>query len=303
MIYDLIIVGGGAAGAGAGVYAARRKLKFKLMAEAWGGEVARSGIVENYPGFLKTTGLELAQIFRQQLEKQGVEIEEGVRVEKVVIQKDGLEILTGPKKYQTKTVLIATGGHPKKLNVPGEKEFYGKGVTYCTTCDGPLFRGKEVAVIGGANSALEAGLMMAELAQKVYMVNINAQFTGEEILIEKLKQLKNVELIYEAQTQEILGEGIVSAIKAAVGPQKESRLIKVQAVMIHIGTLANSDLVEVKKNQLGEIMVNEKGQTSHPRIWAAGDVTNHPYKQIAIAAGQGVSALLNIVEFLNKMKI
>lgn len=303
MIYDFIIIGGGAAGTGAALYAARRKLKFKLIVEAWGGEVARSGEVWNYPGFSQTTGLKLAQLFREQLEKNQVEIEEGVRVDLCTPGVHRVEIWAGPKKYQAKTVLIATGAHPKKLNIPGEKALYGRGVTYCTTCDGPLFRGKEVAVIGGGNTALEAGLMMAEIAPKVYLININKEFSGEEVLVEKLKRLKNVELIYEADTQEILGEGKVSAIKLVIGPQKKSRLVKVQGVMIHIGVVPNSGLVKVKKNQLGEIMVNQVGQTSHPRIWAAGDVTNHPYKQIAIAGGQGVSALLNIVEFLNKEKV
>jgi alkyl hydroperoxide reductase subunit F len=229
-----------------------------------------------------------------------VEIEEGVRVKQIIDKKSYLELSTSSDTYQTKTALITTGARPRKLNIPGEKKFKGKGVTYCTTCDGPLFRDREVAVVGGGNTALEAGLMMAGMAKKVSMVNLNREFTGEESLLKNLAKKKNVDFFYQTETKEILGEETVEGINVRNLKTHRTQIIKVQGVMIHIGVIPNSELTDVKKNRFGEIMVNQVGQTSHSRIWAAGDVTDHPYKQIAIASGQGISALLSIVEFLNK---
>jgi alkyl hydroperoxide reductase subunit F len=300
MIYDLIIIGGGAGAAGAGVYAARRNLKFKLISRAWGGEMALSGEIGNYPGFVKINGIKLAEKFREQLKVNRAEIEEGVRVKQIIDKKSYLELSTSSDTYQTKTALITTGARPRKLNIPGEKKFKGKGVTYCTTCDGPLFRDREVAVVGGGNTALEAGLMMAGMAKKVSMVNLNREFTGEESLLKNLAKKKNVDFFYQTETKEILGEETVEGINVRNLKTHRTQIIKVQGVMIHIGVIPNSELTDVKKNRFGEIMVNQVGQTSHSRIWAAGDVTDHPYKQIAIASGQGISALLSIVEFLNK---
>ncbi len=301
MLYDLIIIGGGASGTGAGVYASRRGLKFKIVCEQFGGEVAQSGLIGNYPGMKKTNGIELAKLFREHLEFNQVEIEEGVKIEKIESVKNGLKLIAGTKSFKAKTALIATGAHPRKLKIPGEEELDHKGITYCTTCDGPLFRGKEVVIIGGGNSALEAGMMMAEIAKKVVMVNLNKEFNGETVLVDSLKKKANVDFFYKTQTIEILGEERVSGILVKNLVTNQSQIIKVEGVMVHIGALPNSDPAPVKKNQFNEIIIDAVGRTSNPRIFAAGDVTNHPYKQIAIASGQAVSALLAIVEFLNKI--
>lgn len=301
MQYDLIIIGGGAAGTGAGVYASRRGLKFKIVCESFGGEVAQSGEVGNYPGIKKTNGIELAKLFREHLEFNKVEIEEGVKIDKIENTIDGLKLI-GTKVFFAKTALIATGAHPRKLNVPGEAELDHKGISYCTTCDGPLFRGKDVAIIGGGNTALEAGMMMAGIAKKVIMINLNQEFNGETILVDNLKKRANVEILYQTQTTEILGEERVSGVLVKNLATGKSRIIKVEGVMVHIGTLPNSDLAPVKKNKFGEIIIDAVGRTSNPLVFAAGDVTDHPYKQIAIASGQAVSALLAIVEFLNRNK-
>ncbi|TSC92998.1 MAG: alkyl hydroperoxide reductase subunit F [Candidatus Berkelbacteria bacterium Licking1014_7] len=299
MLYDLIIIGGGAAGTAAAVYAARRGLKFVILTDFFGGEVSRSGEVWNYPGFPKITGIELAQKFRRHLEENRVEIKEGEKVETIIDIPQGLEVKTAFSIYQTKTVLVAAGAHPKKLDIPGEKELAGKGITYCATCDGPLFHGKEVAIIGGGNRALEAGLMMAQIAKNVSVININGEFSGEKTLADNLQNKKNVEVFSETETIEILGKDRVEAVKIKNKKTGALRQIPVQGVFIHIGVEPNSDFAPVDKNERGEIMVDKFGKTSNPKIWAAGDCVAFPYRQISVASGQGVSALLSMVEYLN----
>ncbi|MBI2674156.1 MAG: FAD-dependent oxidoreductase [Candidatus Yanofskybacteria bacterium] len=324
--YDLIIVGGSAAATAAGIYAARRGLKFKIISKDFGGEVATSGEIGNWPGMSETNGIELAEKFKEHLRFYKTDIEEGVEVEKVVKQPDGSFCIqtkrdgitmAGDKTaeqangravcdYLANTVIITTGVHPRPLNVPGEKEFRNKGVSYCTTCDGPLFGGKIVATIGGGNSALESGLMLADIAAKVYVLNKNPQFKGDDVLIENLKKKQNVEIIYNANTMEILGDKFVTGLKykdnSPIGEGNE-RELKLDGTFIHIGMMPNSGIVpeEVEKNQFGEIVVNANCETNMPGLYAAGDVTNVPFKQIVIAAGQGCIATLSAVQYLNKL--
>src|SRR3989338_5470916 len=302
-LYDLIIIGASAVGTGAGIYAASRKLNFFIISENIGGEVASSGEIGNWPGIIETNGIELADQFKKHLDSYGVEIKEGWRVEKIepiknyhiVHAKRGNEIA----QFETKTVVVGSGIHPRHLGVPGEEEHYGKGITYCTVCDGPLYKNKTTVTIGGGNSALESALMMVDIAKKVYVLNLNAAFRGEQILIDKLTQKDNVEIIFEAKTKEIVGEGLVSGVKYD-DKNGQEHMLDVQGVMIHIGMVPNSDLVDVKKNDFKEIIVDAKCATSVPGIFAAGDVTNIPYKQIAIAAGQGVTAALAAIEYINR---
>src|SRR3989344_2309780 len=325
MIYDLIIIGGSAAATSAGIYAARRNLNFKIITKDFGGEVATSGEIGNWPGIIKTDGVALAQQFREHLDSYKVEIEEGVGVEKVTKQEDGMFCITvktgmepkiaGEKleddhengtlkcDYTAKTVLITTGVHPRELNIPGEKEFRNKGVSYCTTCDGPLFKDKIVATIGGGNSALESALMLADIATKVYVVNKNSGFKGDAVLLDNLKTKKNAEIIYSANTTEILGDKFVTGLKYTDKDGKENEL-KTDGIFVHIGMIPNSGLVppEVEKTQFGEIVVNKNCETNIPGLYAAGNVTDVPFKQIVIAAGQGCCAVLRAVQYLNKLK-
>lgn len=206
-----------------------------------------------------------------------------------------------------KTVIIATGVHPKELNVPGERELRNKGVSYCSVCDMPLFAGKVVATIGGGNSVLESGIMGADIASKVYVINKNPAFKGDQILIDNLLKKKNVEVIYNAKTAEILGNGFVSGLKYKINPPTgggSEQELKVDGVFIHIGMLPNSQLVppEVEKSSFGEIIVSKNCETNIPGLFAAGDVTDVPFKQIVIAAGQGTCALLQAVNYLNRLK-
>lgn len=304
-MFDLIIVGGSAAATTAGIYAIRRGLKFKIISKDFGGEVATSGEIGNWPGDGMTDGIALADKFRKHLEQYRVDVEEGVKVASINKQEDGsfsIKTETG-QEYLAKTVIVTTGVHPRPLNVPGEMEFRNKGVSYCTTCDGPLFGGKVTATVGGGNSALESGLMLADIALKVYIINKNPQFKGDQVLMDNLKKKGNVEIIYNANTTEILGDKFVTGLKYR-DKENNERELKVDGIFIHIGMIPNSSIVpeEVEKNQFGEIKVNANCETNIPGLYAAGDVTDVPFKQIVIAAGQGCIATLSAVQYLNKLK-
>lgn len=308
--YDLIIIGGSAAAATAGIYAARRGLNFKIITKDFGGEVATSGEIGNWPGDGMTDGITLVEKFRKHLEQYKVDIEEGVEVESIKKQEDGNFLVKTKigQDYNGKTVIVSTGVHPRSLNVLGEREFRNKGVSYCTTCDGPLFNGKIVATVGGGNSALESGLMLADIASKVYMINKNSEFKGDKILLDNLKKKSNVEIVYNAKTTEIFGGNFVTGLKY----ERDGKIneIKLDGAFIHIGMIPNSEIVpeEVEKNKFGEIKVNANCETRSigsgqaiPGLYAAGDVTDVPFNQIVIAAGQGCIAALSAVQYLNKI--
>lgn len=315
-LYDLIIIGASAAGCTAAIYAARRGLNFIVLSKDIGGEVALSGEVENWPGIIHTTGIELAQQFEDHMRSYKANIHDGVEVTDIVQEKNYHIVKAkngrnGALSYKTKSVIIASGIHPRELGVPGEKELKGKGVTYCTVCDGPLFRGKVTATIGAGNSALESALMMAGIASKVYVFTkypdskeTQGGFPkGESILISKLKELKNVEIIYNAHTTEIQGSAAVEGVVYEDVATKEKKNIPVQAVMVHIGMIPNSSFVTCsKKSPQQEIEVGILCETSCPGVYAAGDVTNIPYKQIVIAAGQGSTAALSAIDYINRWK-
>lgn len=320
--YDLVIVGGSAAATAAGIYAARRGLNFKIISKDFGGEVATSGEIGNWPGVNQTDGLTLTQRFKEHLAYYKVEPEEGIEVEKISKRQDGLFCISAKINqeatmaadklpdgqesaakcdYLAKAVIIATGVHPRELGVPGEKEYRNKGVSYCTTCDGPLFAGKTTATVGGGNSALESALMLADLSPQVFVINKNPAFKGDEILIKKLLSKRNVKVIYSVNTTQILGQEFVSGLKYANQEGQEQEL-KVDGIFVHIGMIPNSRIVgdEVEKNNFGEIIVDKNTQTNTPGLFAAGDVTDVPFKQIVIAAGQGVIAALSAISYLNQ---
>ena len=315
-LLDLVIIGAAAAGCAAAVYAARRHLKFVVVSRDIGGEVALSGEVENWPGTIHTTGFELSQDFYKHAKSYDTQFDEGYKVEK--IEQDGqIHIVTAKndageeRVYRTKTVLIGSGIHPRLLGIPMEEELKGKGVTYCTVCDGPLFKGKVTATIGAGNSGLESALMMSDIAEKVYLLTkyddtpeTQGGFPkGETILVKKIKEKANVEIIYNADTTEIVGEDRVTGLKYTDTKTNESKELELNAVMVHIGMIPNSQFADcTNKNKQGEIEVNLRCETSVPGIFAAGDVTNVAYKQIAIATGQGVVAALSAIDYINKWK-
>jgi alkyl hydroperoxide reductase subunit F len=305
-MYDLIIVGGSAAGAAAGVYAARRQLKFLVIAKDLGGEVALSGEIENWLGIKHTTGIDLSSQFAEHLRSYKPEMLEGYIATKIEKKSDGTFAVTTDdgKVYESKAVVLAAGAHSRELGVPGEKEFRLKGISYCTVCDGPLFTGKTTAVIGGGNSALEAALMLADLCPQVYVINKNAQFKGEQVLIESLKAKKNVSIIYEAQTTDFFGEpgGFAKGLHYT-DTSGASHEIEVAGSFVHIGQIPNSQMLpaEVAKDAYGYVVVGLDGATSVPGLFAAGDITTAPHKQIVIAAGMGATAALSAVQYINRL--
>lgn len=304
-MYDLIIIGASAAGISASIYAARRRLNFKIITRDIGGEVATSGEIENWPGVIHTNGIELAGQFKKHAEANKVVIEDGKWVSDIK-KEGGIFLIFGKNgggsafEEKTKTVLVATGVHPRELGVPGEKEFRNKGVSYCTVCDGPLFGSQVVATIGGGNSSLESALMLADIAGKVYLINKNDKFKGEQVLIDKVSNNPQIEIIYEAKTQKILGDKFVNGVEYQDKAGSTHKL-DVNGVFVHVGQIPNSNFVTgVELDEVKQIKANLRGETNIPGLYAAGDVTNIPYKQIVIAAGQGVTALLSIVDYLNR---
>jgi len=313
-LYDLIIIGAAAAGCAASVYASRRNLKFAVVTKDIGGEVALSGEVENWPGIIQTTGFELAQEFKKHMMSYEPEVHEGFGVER--IEQDGNTHIVHAKNgsgeeksFRTKTVLIGSGIHPRHLGIPGETELKGSGVTYCTVCDGPLYKGKVTTTIGAGNAAVESALQMSDLAEKVYLItkykdepSTQGGFPkAETVLVNKVKARNNVEIIYNANTTKVNGKMMVESVTYEDNDSKEERTVETNGVMVHIGNIPNSQFVDcVDKSPTGEIIVDQRCETNCAGIFAAGDVTTVPYKQIAIAAGQGVVAALTAIDYINR---
>ncbi len=313
-LLDLVIIGGGAAGPAASIYASRRRFNFVMLTKDIGGEVALSGDVENWPGIEHTTGIALAKQFSDHTKSYNPIIEEGIEVT-AIRQEGNVHVVEGQtwggekREWKTKTVIITTGIHPRTLGIPGEEEFRGKGVTYCTVCDGPLFKNKTTATVGAGNAALESALMMAGIASKVYLLTkypdtpeTRGGFPkGEVVLVEKVKALPNIEIIYNADSKEIKGTGLVSHLVYTDTVSNESKELEVNGVMVHIGVIPNSTFVpQLEQDAAKQIIVSLTGSTNIPGIFAAGDVTSIPYNQIVIAAGQGATAALSAIEYVNK---
>lgn len=304
-IHESIIIGGSAAGLSSAIYLKRHGINFLLITKDIGGEMALSGIVENYPGFPSTNGVKLTQKFKEHIEKYNIQpiFEEVVKLEK---DNDLFKVITKKFEYLTKSLIIAVGSTPKKLNVPGEEKFYHKGVSYCYVCDMPLFKDKTVAIIGGGNSALESGALASKICKKAYIINKNPQFKGDLILLEEIKNKENIEIIYNALTQEIYGKEFVQGVKYLDKETNEVKDLKVNGVFIHIGLKPNTEFVPDEweiKNEFGEIIVDQLMQTKMPGVFATGDCSNIPYKQIGVAVGQGIIAALEVDRYLKKNKI
>ncbi len=302
--YDCIIIGAGPAGMSAGIYLARRQLKILLLSKDIGGQAAWSSDVENYLGFYLLSGPELAAKFASHIRDFNVAIKEGVEVKGITGQAPNFMITTNVGSFHTKTILVASGKIPRRLNVPGEQEFLGKGVIYCATCDAPLFKNKAVAVIGGGNSALDAALQLDKIATKIYLINLTPHYTetADKVMIEKVSSSSKVEVYHNSRTVEIIGEKFVKEMVIEDNETKKQTRLEVQGIFIEIGSEPSVAYLpsEVSLNKWHEIVIDEHNMSSLPGIFAAGDVTNITEKQVIIAAGEGAKGALGVSRFLNE---
>ncbi len=309
MIYDLVIIGAGPAGCAAGVYAARKKLKTLLITDSFGGQSITSMDIQNWIGEPSISGFDLAKKFETHVKSypEDVHIMEGDIVTALSKQSDGTFVLSTRegKSISTRFVFLAMGSRRRKLDVPGEKELDGHGVVYCATCDAPLFKGKEVVVVGGGNSALEAVVDLFHYASKIYVLLRGDSFRGDPVTQEKIKAHPAVSVIYNSSITEIHGETSVSEVIIENSQTKEKSTLAVSGVFVEIGAVPNSDIVKgvVELNSFGEVIVDHKTQaTSDPAIFAAGDVSDVLYKQNNISAGDAVKAILTIEAKVHKGK-
>ena len=317
MIYDLVIIGGGPAGITAGIYAARQNLKTLLITKEFGGQIAKKAVpVENYPGFKEISGLELIQKFKKHLEKFKIDSHYqnfgvGVEIKKdsvVKIKKDNesFEVLTESKnQFEAETVVVASGASPKPLEVPGEKKYIGKGVSYCTTCDGPLFKDKIVAVIGGGNAGFEAALFLSDFARRIYILEYGPRAKADVINQEKVDKTGKIKIITSAALKEIRGESFVSSIIYQDLKSKKLQALKVEGVFIEIGSQPATSFLKnlVDFDKKDEVIVDPRTcETKTSGLFAAGDVTSIKYKQIVVACGEGAKAALSAYRYLQNIR-
>lgn len=297
-IFDTIIAGAGPAGMTAAIYAARKKMDFLLLTKEVGGQVSWSGNIENYMGYQFVSGMELVDKFEEHLKDFNVEIRTDEPVTLMEKIDERIYVKTDKGEYYAKTAIAATGRLPRPLEAEGEKEFLNRGVTYCATCDGPLFEGLEVSVIGGGNSAFDAVLQLTKIAKKIYVIEIEERVIADPIMVEKALNSGKVKIITNARVKKIFGENLVKGI-TIIKDNKETNLA-VEGVFIEIGSVPASSMVpQVNKNRIGEIIVDCGCRTSEGGILAAGDVTTVPAKQIIVACGEGAKALLTSFDYIN----
>ncbi|MFQ6049806.1 MAG: NAD(P)/FAD-dependent oxidoreductase [Candidatus Paceibacterales bacterium] len=305
-MYDLIIIGGGPAGITAGIYAARQKLNTLLITKEFGGQLARKAVaIENYPGFEKISGLELIQKFEKHLRKQKIdlEIDEVRKLEKI---NNRFLIWTHNKnKFEAKAVIIASGADPRPLEVPGEKEFLARGLSYCAVCDGALFSDKIVAVIGGGNSGFETAIFLSKIAKKIYILEYGSKVKADQENQEIVKKTGKVKIITSALLKRIQGDKFVNSIVYQDRETSEEKTLSLEGVFVKIGSQPATLFVKglVDFNEKDEIKVDfETCQTKTPGLFAVGDVNVGKYKQIVIAGGEGAKAALAAYNYLQKLK-
>ena len=297
-MYDLIIAGAGPAGITAAVYAARKKMKLLVVTDDVGGQAAWSGDVENYTGYQLISGPELAAKFEEHMHTYGIPLRTGEPVTGLEKKRESVLVATARSVYEARTCIIATGKRTRELNVAGEKEFKNRGLTYCATCDGPLFSGKDVAVIGGGNSGLDAVLQLMHIARHVYLINISGDLTGDAVMQDKARSAPNVSVLNNTRVTAVRGDRFVTEIGIQTRDGSE-RSLAVRGVFVEIGLIPNSEFAgEVSRNERGEIKVSAANETNLAGIFAAGDVTDVPEKQIIIAAGEGSKACLSAFHYI-----
>ena len=294
-LYDLIIIGAGPAGLSAGIYASRKGLSVGIIGEKIGGQVNDTSSVENYIGFEFVTGESLAESFSKHTKSLAIDMLEDVKVKEIKKNETFKIIADNYMTYESKTILIATGSKSRKLDVEGEDSLYGKGVTYCAICDGPLFKDKTVTVVGGGNSAVEAAIDLAKIASHVNIVH-RSTFRADKILVDKLEEINNLSVYLGNQIKKIHGDSQVTSIDIS------NETLKTDGVLVEIGYVPNTQfLTDVELNSRKEIVIDSNNKTNVPGIFAAGDVTTIRYKQIVIAASEGAKAALSINDYINTL--
>jgi thioredoxin reductase (NADPH) len=302
--WELIIIGAGAAGLAAGIYGARSGLKTLIIDEKLpGGTASDAPVVENYPGFSQISGGELAEKMVLHCKKVGVTIHEIETVTGLELSDERKIVKTTRASYEAKAIIIATGSHYREIGVKGEKEFRGKGVSYCGVCDGPFFKGKRVLVIGGGNSAATTTLYLSGIAAEVVVTHRRDAFRAEEALVKDIASKKNVQIFWNTEVREIKGEKLVTKAVVYHNKEGETKEIPVDAVFVQIGEAPNSHIARdagVEVDDAGYIKTDLFQRTSIAGVYAAGDVTTHPVKQIGTAVGQGITAALEAYGFVRR---
>ncbi|MDM0046330.1 alkyl hydroperoxide reductase subunit F [Variovorax dokdonensis] len=299
--FDVLIVGGGPAGAAAAVYAARKGIRTGIASERFGGQVLDTLGIENFVSVKETEGPKFALALEEHVRHYDVDIMNLQRAKALVPGKDLVEVrLESGASLKAKTVILSTGARWRNVNVPGENEFKNKGVAYCPHCDGPLYKGKRVAVIGGGNSGVEAAIDLAGIVKHVTLVEFDTKLRADEVLQRKLRSLANVTVIMNAQTTEITGTDKVNGLTYKDRSSGEEHRVELEGVFVQIGLVPNTEWLKgaLELSRHGEIVVDERGQTSVPGVFAAGDATTVPFKQIIIAAGDGAKAALGAFDHL-----
>jgi alkyl hydroperoxide reductase subunit F len=303
MLYDLIILGAGPAGLSAAIYAARKKLNAIVVTQNGSDQVIEALLVDNYLGIPETPGVEMIEKFKDHAKKLGVQIKEGCLVKRVIKNNDNsFDVLTEKDKLTGRAVIVASGKKYRRLAIPGAKEFEGRGITYCATCDAPIFRDKTVAVIGGGDAGQDTAWDLTKYAKKIYLLNKYNQFRGQNVRMqERIKNNEKIEILENCEPVEIKGEKFVSSLVYRYNGDETKKEISLQGIFVEIGSVPTSEFLKdlVKLNDKGEIIINQgTNETSCPGIFAAGDVADTKYKQMIIAAGEGAKAALGAYEYI-----
>lgn len=308
-MYDLIIIGAGPAGLSAAIYAVRQKLNLLVLAQTLGGQTIEAHLIENYLGIPGISGVALVEKFREHAKKLNTEIKEGVRVQSIIKADRGFKIITDKGDFETKTIIVATGKRYRRLDIPGAKEFEGRGITYCATCDAPLFKSRVVAVVGAGDAGQDAVWQLTNYASKIYLLNRYSELRGDDVQMqEQIKNHQNIEIINNCYPVEIKGEKFVKGlVYQCNGPslvqldQSQKQEILIDGVFVEIGSVPTSEFLNdmVKLNEKREIVIDPRtNMSSSPGIFAAGDVTDAAHKQMIVAAGEGAKAALSAYEYL-----
>ena len=302
MVYDLIIIGGGPAGIAAGIYAARKRLNTLLITKEWGGQITKANEVQNWPGVKSISGLDLIKQMTEHLKSFEIEIRENKEVIDLDKKGDNFIVRDNDEQYEARAVIVASGKMPRTLNIPGEDKFRGKGVSICATCDAPIFKNKDVAIVGGGNAGFAIAMDLVKYAKKIYILEFLEEMKGDLMTKCELDECGKIEYITNAAVKEIKGTKFVESLVYENRKTSKDHEIKVEGVFISVGMMAKAEFATklVELNKIGEIVIDKDNYTKTPGLFAAGDITDIKYEQVVIAAGEGAKAALAATEYLGK---